>query len=261
MIMYEFFSQDSQKLPVISSVGYADNTLVTRYGPAVRNYYIIHYVLSGRGFYNGLPVEAGQGFIITPRTEAFYTYDEGDPWTYLWFTSYDDDILPFIEMHKAEDYVFSYRNREELLSVSDYIKRHGEKLSTSAQFSELFAKVFNICIWKKSSQVLCSKDHFNYAVKYIEMHLDQPINVNKLCELLGITQSYLHRIFKQEIGVSPKKYITQRKIRQAKRMLSESNASVTSIAGSLGFADAIAFTKFFKAQAGVSPTQFRQDFS
>ena len=51
--MYEFFSEDALKLPIINSVGFAENKIFTRYGPSKRNFYIIHYIISGRGTYNG----------------------------------------------------------------------------------------------------------------------------------------------------------------------------------------------------------------
>lgn len=52
-------------------------------------------------------------------------------------------------------------------------------------------------------------------------------------------------------------YIVQRKILQAKSMLLETNASISTIATSLGFYDTLAFSKFFKSMAGTSPSAFR----
>ena len=118
-------------------------------------------------------------------------------------------------------------------------------------------RVFNACIRKKKAEVSSSKYHFNYLTKYVDMHLDRPLAVADVCEVLGITQTYLYRIVKSETGLSPKQYIVKRKIRQAKRMLAESNIPISTVAKYVGFDDALSFTKFFKYNVGVSPSAFR----
>ena len=59
-----------------------------RYGPAAREYTLIHCVFSGKGefFADGkrYALGAGQGFLICPRMLASYRADEQDPWTYGW---------------------------------------------------------------------------------------------------------------------------------------------------------------------------------
>ncbi|MDV4744436.1 helix-turn-helix domain-containing protein [Enterococcus faecium] len=64
---------------------------------------------------------------------------------------------------------------------------------------------------------------------------------------------------KEEIGVSPKKYLTNLKINKAKKLLTESDDPINLIAGSVGFADALSFSKFFRKELGLSPTEFRKD--
>ena len=58
------------------------------FGPAVRRYTLIHYVLRGKGMYyaygNAYPVEAGQAFLILPDEVTTYAADREDPWHYQW---------------------------------------------------------------------------------------------------------------------------------------------------------------------------------
>ena len=58
------------------------------YGPAVRTYYLIHYVHKGQGIFvregKTYPVSAGQMFIIRPLEETYYEADKDDPWEYTW---------------------------------------------------------------------------------------------------------------------------------------------------------------------------------
>lgn len=58
------------------------------YGPAVRNYWLLHYVISGKGVFekNGrrIDIKEKQCFIIKPYETAYYQADEKEPWHYVW---------------------------------------------------------------------------------------------------------------------------------------------------------------------------------
>ncbi len=59
-----------------------------QWGPAVRNHFLFHYVISGKGRlevnYGTYTVEAGQGFLLCPQQISTYYADPDDPWTYTW---------------------------------------------------------------------------------------------------------------------------------------------------------------------------------
>ena len=75
--------------------------------------------------------------------------------------------------------------------------------------------------------------------------------------MTGITQPYLYRIFREETGLSPKQYILNEKLDHAKRLLRETEFSVSEIAGTVGFASVLDFSKFFSRQTGESPSAYR----
>ena len=60
-----------------------------RYGPAIREFFLVHVVTEGRGVYttqgNEYPVKAGDAFIIYPNEITVYTADKTDPWRYYFF--------------------------------------------------------------------------------------------------------------------------------------------------------------------------------
>ena len=88
---YEVFSDTVCPILNLCSVGYAKDPAVTRFGAGVRNLYIVHYVLAGKGYFNGNAVNAGQGFLITPNMREHYFPDEKSPWEFLWFISNDEN--------------------------------------------------------------------------------------------------------------------------------------------------------------------------
>lgn len=63
---YNFHPYDSVTVPKNIIIGCSSDPRVTRYGPTRRNQYLIHYVFSGTGIFNGHTVKAGQGFLTTP---------------------------------------------------------------------------------------------------------------------------------------------------------------------------------------------------
>ncbi|WP_207798824.1 AraC family transcriptional regulator [Taibaiella soli] len=77
-------------------------------------------------------------------------------------------------------------------------------------------------------------------------------------EKLHITANYLNILCKTHLDVSATKLIQQRVLLEAKRLLQTSDLSIKEIAFELGFVDHAYFSNFFKTQAGITPTQFRE---
>ncbi|NLR62590.1 AraC family transcriptional regulator [Chitinophaga polysaccharea] len=75
---------------------------------------------------------------------------------------------------------------------------------------------------------------------------------------LHISANYLNILCKAHLDVSATKLIQQRVLLEAKRLLQTTGLSIKEIAFELGFVDHAYFSNFFKAQAGLTPTQFRE---
>ena len=72
LLRYHYFTRDPVVIPKLYSIGYATDTSVTRYGPARRNQYLIHYIISGKGIFNGTELGRGEGFVTTPGMFEYY---------------------------------------------------------------------------------------------------------------------------------------------------------------------------------------------
>ncbi|MBD5560312.1 MAG: helix-turn-helix transcriptional regulator [Clostridia bacterium] len=57
--------------------------------------------------------------------------------------------------------------------------------------------------------------------------------------------------------MTPKQYLSNLRIRKAKELLTETNDPVCIVASSVGFADPLAFSKFFRRIVGIPPTEYR----
>ena len=101
-----------------------------------------------------------------------------------------------------------------------------------------------------------SKD-CRFVVDYIDRHFREEINLDTLAEKIYLSKHYLSHLFKEEMGVSPIKYLTQKRLEESKRLLRESDLPITKIAATVGYADPIYFSQFFKKQMGCSPNEYR----
>ena len=256
----ELVSTDSIQIPKIFSIGYSDDPLVTKYGPSRRNQYIIHYVLSGKGYFNGNKVKAGQGFLITPGMDEEYHSDKNDPWLFLWVISEDSSMAHYFDRHGADSRsgIFNFHNMYVLENAVQSLREKGTSPVSSAFLTELFLRVFNSSVvggdW---NEVQGTNRYINFSVGFIKSNIHLPITVTELCSVVGVSQPYLYKAFMEHVGSSPKKYIATCKLSEAKRLLLETRLRISEVAMAVGFEDALAFSKFFSKNMGVSPTAFR----
>ncbi len=95
------------------------------------------------------------------------------------------------------------------------------------------------------------------VLDYIEAHLDQQLTLAELAGIACLSPCHLSRSFKQAVGTGPQRYTVQRRIERAKTLLRHSDASLASIAATVGFADQSHFTAAFRQEIGTTPGRFR----
>lgn len=95
------------------------------------------------------------------------------------------------------------------------------------------------------------------ASEFISEHLNQNISLEEAAEFAGVSSFYLSKIFKEEKGVSFSTYLNDRRLEKAKELLSNPELSVKEITAECGYNDQNYFSRLFKNQFGVSPTEYR----
>ena len=258
---YGVISDSECPLLNITNIGYASDPSVTRFGVGVRNLYIIHYVISGKGYFNGNPVCAGQGFLITPNMREHYYPDKENPWEFLWVISNDKKMEKLFELFGADKNtnIFNYDYASDVKKLSSDLKNANTSVRNSFEVLELFLRIFKhhpnevATLSKKTNAEI----YIESAVKYISSNLYLPITVRELTKFLGVSQPYLYTIFKKHLFTSPKQYILDKKLLYAEKLLKTTNMSVTDIANSVGFQDVLSFSKLFKLKTGLSPQNYR----
>ncbi|MBR6676790.1 MAG: AraC family transcriptional regulator [Clostridia bacterium] len=256
---YEIYSID--RLPGISvlSMGCAYEPESTRSGPILRNAFVIHYCISGHGYYLGNKVSAGQGFIFLPGTTVNYYPSQSDPWKYLWFiidTPDPEFFLKYYELDRSTG-IFTY-------DFTDVLEEQYRNICRSRVFSvdpvESLLVYLNILNRHSASKAVSSKAavYAKSAKDFIETNYHRRPTISELAKHLNISQSYLYRVFSEEYGVSPKEYLNSFCMDQAKKLLRTGDLNVSQIAASVGYSDVLAFSAFFSKRKGCSPTAYRE---
>ena len=231
-------------------------------GPMLRNSYIIHYVTCGRGWYNGNPVETGQGFLITPGHVEHYCADPADPWELLWVVSEDETMDKLFQTFHADPDtgIFSCDYVSAVCRAADAMLLMPNRVINSSEMLELFLGLYKHQERSALHQTEQSREqsYVDFALHYIHMNYQNPVTIGELTDLLGISQPYLFRVFKVATGKSPKQYLSDYRLLQAKKLLQETQLSVTEVAASVGYGDVLAFSKFFRMRQGISPQHYRR---
>ena len=99
------------------------------------------------------------------------------------------------------------------------------------------------------------------AMKYIDTHYGEDIGLGTVADYLGLSESRLSHLFKDETGQSPGSYLIQTRIRAAMEMLKDCRSKVYEVAEQTGFRDIAHFSSTFKKIVGVSPSDYQRSAS
>lgn len=252
----------------VYNVGFQKCDSLYQWGPGIRDHYLIHYIISGKGSYTvnntTHQLYAGDCFLVYPNTEVIYCADKDEPWEYVWvgFTGSDAEIIlkatdfsqeqPFIKglsygdkIHKQILHIYDARGNE----FDHAVEMTGRLYTTLA----LFMHEAN-----KDSIQHTANSYVQKGIEYITSNYSYPITVEDIASYVGLSRSHLFRSFEAVLGISPKEYLTDFRIKQACYLLSHSDLSITAIANSIGFDNSLYFSKTFHKIKGCSPKEYRK---
>lgn len=219
------------------------------FGPAVRKYTLIHYVLRGKGILyarGGVhPVHAGQAFVILPDEVTTYQADGDDPWYYRWI-GFDGALSG------------RFSQLPPVLTLPEMLfgrmMHHFVHPSTAEYLlaGELFALYAHLFADSPGSS-----PHVRRVENYIRSNYMHPIRVERIAAELNLDRRYLSRLFKAQTGCSVQEYLIRIRLAEAEHLLLR-GCSVKEAAHLAGYEDVSNFSKIFKKRTGRTPVSIVQ---
>ena len=97
------------------------------------------------------------------------------------------------------------------------------------------------------------------VIEQMASDFNQDFDFNQIAADVNLSPSRLRHLFKEQTGISFKKYIRQVRMKQAQKLLETTFLSVKEIAKKVGIRDGSHFVRYFKEEYGLSPKQYRKD--
>lgn len=250
---------DSNDCLFVKCMGYENHSALAHWGPGYRNHCILHYVVSGSGYFNGKKVCENQGFFISDNQLQEYHSDTDNPWNYFWIIfskeAAEKYVLPVLKPDSA--HIFQFRFKGKLLKMCQNIFSERSCLSHTQALS-IFFHLISLHEAAAESCSCISIQHVQNAKLYIEYNFNKKITVSDVAEKIHVNERYLYNLFIKYEGISPKEYINQQRYSMACELLVNTHLSISEIAYSVGFPDVCTFSKFFAKGKKLSPTKYRE---
>lgn len=176
-------------------------------------------------------------------------------------------ISPFSVITPEDFPSIHERIRQLLIEIKD------EYQNTMFSFSEtlIYSKVLEILSLIGRNNVPQTQSHvkgmlieqeeyvekFNKICEYISIHCSEDLDLDTIASMSGFSKFYFSRLFKQFTNITFYKYVNQKRIEKAAKLLTEPKNSITDIAINCGFSSISSFIRMFKIIKGCTPTEFR----
>jgi len=217
------------------------------FGPAIRNYVLIHYVESGCGVLyknnRSYPVHKGQAFIILKGEITSYVADRSEPWEYRWI-GFDGKLSS------------KYSTLPSVLDIHDSIFPNVTEKQEGFTEYVLASQLFRM-----TAELFADENHANQHIRRVKNYIKHAymnnITVEQIAASIPLDRRYLTRIFKRETGMTVQEYIISIRMKNACDLL-EKGKSVVETAMLCGYTDTCNFSKMFKRTYGVSPGEYRR---
>ena len=135
-------------------------------------------------------------------------------------------------------------------------------IAAAASYSAMMAALYSLLFENDSvrDRKLSTQDLYDYAVQYIEENYAHPLSMQSVCDEIGISQTYLSRLFRKYSDTTFNAFLTRCRMEAAMKLLREKpDLLLRDVAACVGYDDSSYFTKVFHQYTGRTPSQFVSD--
>ena len=243
-----------KRLPALSPCifGYENCVPDQNYGPGMRDYWLLHYVVSGFGNFlireQNVRVSPGEIFIIPPGVKIEYRADSEQPWSYIWIGFHLDGEIPAFLKQPSVRCPGAGQIFQRMKACSDLTG--GKNYFLSMELMALFSLL--------EEQNRQEPDYVEQAISLMQAEYDQEdLSVQGIAIRLGLDRSYFSNLFRSKTGMPPGQYLSRLRLERAAEMLA-SGYPPTIAGSSCGFSELAYFSRRFKVHFGCSPRAYMQ---
>ena len=236
----------------------------SRYGPVVRDVYLVECNVSGYGsvIINGreFPVRPGDCYIMLPGQMVVHTADATEPRRGFYCTIGGLRFGQALAEAGIDD-SSPFARPEAFVTIASVMKRMLELRGDNSRGAELLRTA---CIYEMMSAIVGDRpvsDSDTWVQKVLgifETEYHRPLSVSDVAAEIGFERSYFSVRFRELVGVTPHKYLTSLRIGKAQELLATTEHTVSEIADSVGL-DPVNFARLFKKETGESPMAYRKN--
>lgn len=251
----------------VYNTGYEKCLSGHKWGPALRDHYLVHYVQSGKGIYTfgdkQYQLQAGDMFLVFPFTSVSYIADVEQPWEYYWVGFNGTEARRMLQStgFSVSQPVLHPSNPE---NVQKYLlsiyRSHGTTPDADADMAGYLYLFLGELMRTTGDgrKVLEVQDYLTKAVRYIQYNYASDLQIGEIAAYVGVSRSQLYRAFMDHLQLSPHNYLKRYRVNEACTLLHRGGLTVGEVANSVGFADPLYFSRVFKEIKGVPPTAYQK---
>lgn len=101
-------------------------------------------------------------------------------------------------------------------------------------------------------------DQFTAVIRFMHEHLEDPIRLTDLAQVVHLHPNYFHRVFKRTYGMSPAEMLRRVRLERARALLESTTEPIEQVAQACGIPDAAYFTRWFRRAVGSTPRIYRR---
>ena len=222
----------------------------------------INYVVGGSAEYtvNGVRYKVRKGDLLCTQKDtlrSFFTYPDDLMECYcvsgpVYDASFNEIPLPFPFLSHVgvqQDILSMYRNLD-----STWVTREpGYELKARGLYMMILQRFLELIFFGEKTK------HYNIrvrkAIKYIIEHYSEDLSVQAVGSKVGLSASYFGSIFKKQTGASFHQFLNKIRLNRAEDILKSGECNVSEVAWACGFSDPFYFSKVYKENNGISPSQ------
>lgn len=225
-------------------------------------FHILEYVLSGEGELEigdkKYPIKANNTLFLQKGTKHSIFSDSLKPIEKIWIAFSCNYLNSMIVDFSISNGVYFIDSFPEFKTLSLLSKNE----SDNSMIYTIAQNLHSILSGIASSHINVKDDKLLLSIKVkLDSLLYGKGTLDNITEELGISKATIIRLFKKEYGVTPYKYLLDKKLNMAKEYLKTSQLSIKNIALMLSFTDEHYFTYIFTKKNGFSPSDYRKQYS